>query len=260
VLEQASCFALIAPLGEAAALRHGFVHLRPCDSKVDEPVRGRRARSCTARVSADDEDLAFERYVATFHFLRTRPPADSAEPSKANDSFRAPTRARDALEKLTMMKAGELSEQDDVAEDGVSTVASTVTPNSSLRADAPVFVPQAVALSTAPPARWFLPVSGAQPSEAGARVPPPPTAPPAVAGLLAALHTPGPPPVPAGDPQVTCFSPQACLSPSCSVNLEDHLERFSLASHASSTTAPPSVVEEDLGSPAHTYMPVDFAR
>lgn len=263
-LERASCFALLArptgpagePLRQASALRHGFVHLRGCGEEVGlpalAPLPGRRARSCSppAAVAEAAEELSFERYVATFHF-RVRPapsfgvsnasgtPCASAlaacQPTIMSCRPSPPCGARQALVEL-------------LALDRACIATSAGQPCSSLRADAPAFVPQAVALSTAPPpTRWFVAQPHMEATEAGARVPPPPNSPPAVANLLASLNLSGPPPAPVGDPQVS---------------FDDCLECLSLTSHASSTTAPPSVAEEEVPSPsaAAAFFPSDLVR
>lgn len=82
-LELGSCFVLASPKMESSkspcmvpVLKHGFVHLRePLDEGSPEPVSrcGPRSPSAPPRPVLEEEELAFSRYVATFHFSRGTP-------------------------------------------------------------------------------------------------------------------------------------------------------------------------------------------
>lgn len=280
-LELGSCYELAArgPPAEAAprqaaVLRHGFVHL--CSSDEDtsaaQAAHAQRSRSCGpwlgAAAAAEAEELAFARYVATFHFLG-RPGGTGPPVARKRGHRRAPSGTRRALAELAawgpsgrrLPRARWADEVDlwcggSLEDDDLEGFEPALP---RLRADAPAFVPQAVALSTTPSERWppataFSRGPGVT-AEAGARVPPPPPlSPPAMAGLLATLCSPGPPPAPAGDPWVSAAVPQQTAKAATSgllwekVTLDDHLELLAQISHASSTTAPPSVSGEDAAS------------
>mmetsp|Transcript_18953 Transcript_18953/g.30773 ORF Transcript_18953/g.30773 Transcript_18953/m.30773 type:complete len:426 (+) Transcript_18953:112-1389(+) len=221
-LELGSCFELVSTseskLSKATALRYGFVHLSGSDVGTSSP---RRAYSAEPRGSKEVEDIAFARYVATFHFSSRR----SSVAAAAEGGLKTPTGARQKLADLASpcLACGpsperpedlQLDEQSEgegsaaaeaIASEQVSSPhgadgsaalddAKELCPPDSptrMRADAPTFVPQSVRciplpLSTMPPS------SPSQHLEAGARVPPPPppSPPPLVAQTQAFNKSP----------------------------------------------------------------------
>lgn len=101
VLELGSYFELVSSPegrdGKVAALRHGFVHLR---GNSATPPRRRRALSAEVRSCFEAEELAFARYVATFHFCRTSE-IEGAAAFPASGG-KTPTGARRALVEFAM--------------------------------------------------------------------------------------------------------------------------------------------------------------
>jgi len=98
-LEHSSWFQLVSssesPTAcKATALRHGFVHY---SEKSCATGAQRRARSEEPRGEADQEAIAFARYVATFHFGRR-----GSALSHADGVLKTPTNAREKLTALTM--------------------------------------------------------------------------------------------------------------------------------------------------------------
>jgi len=93
-LEESSCFDLVEAVKtnglkedtrKVAALRHGFVHVDGADlMEAASPSRRRRAKSAEPRPVSEAEELAFARYVATFHFLHSESAPASPTDSPAD--------------------------------------------------------------------------------------------------------------------------------------------------------------------------------
>lgn len=136
-------------------MRHGFVHVRGASSSPAPCPHSRRSVSAEPRPATDEEELAFSRYVATFHFSRTT----SAELSRPTARALAMLGAADVALQLTPKpanapapafgaKPGGPAKGATVGQQAgpAATVAATPPPcfTSRLRADAPAFVPQSV--------------------------------------------------------------------------------------------------------------------
>eukprot|EP00401_Gymnodinium_catenatum_P050875 CAMPEP_0117612322 /NCGR_PEP_ID=MMETSP0784-20121206/82891_1 /TAXON_ID=39447 /ORGANISM="" /LENGTH=392 /DNA_ID=CAMNT_0005415877 /DNA_START=76 /DNA_END=1255 /DNA_ORIENTATION=+ len=100
-LESGSLFDLVSPTEAKAAtkvpvLKNGFVHVS--EGGVVPVSFRRRAMSSEPRPMASSEDIAFERYVATFHFSR----CPSSQPITPVTGPKSPTGAREKLVELAM--------------------------------------------------------------------------------------------------------------------------------------------------------------
>lgn len=170
VLESGSCFGLVAGVGKAVearqqvvALKHGFVHV----SEGGTPPSSRRSISADARPVDDAEELAFQRYIAVYHFSHraTCSTRGSATPMSPFSSPVTPTGARDKLLELATLPAAAAEASPRCGgsplPDTPSTAAGTPRPtfssqlsasaacwtpppmkaDSRLRAEAPAFVP-----------------------------------------------------------------------------------------------------------------------
>lgn len=97
-LELGSCFELVSSAHgrqcKVAALRHGFVHLSESEAA---PLGHRRSRSAEPRTQAEAEAMAFERYVATFHFAWRK---EALNPR--DGVLKSPTGARQKLAELAL--------------------------------------------------------------------------------------------------------------------------------------------------------------
>jgi len=222
-LELGSCFHLVSPtVGQKPQkemmLRHGFLHVRDSSGSPTRSPTGRRSVSAEPRPPTDEEELAFARYVATFHFSK--------------EEMRRPTKGQPALtgwsrtssEPWTQPLSGlsrtssEPWSQDSSSQGscggmeslipgprGTAAPPYTAEPPpviSRLRADAPAFVPQATPAPVATPAMTFwtprveAPIkaetpSTPSPSKATRRLlGPPPTTPPPLPPVEATDPTP----------------------------------------------------------------------
>lgn len=203
-MERASYFHLVNPSvgcqepkmeAEASWLKYGFVHLG------SSPSSGTRRRCVSAepRPSSEAEDIAFIRYVATFHFgganSFTGPTSSSSGRQSRSNSPRHGVEPGGTAEQrpaqhgdFRTLGAGAKS----------SGMAAAPCSPSSLRADAPVFIPPVFApqtaachaLLSAPPASISIP------STLGAG-----------AHLLERLSLPPPPLAPAPSPAPVISSP-----------------------------------------------------
>jgi len=86
-LELGSCFHLVSStVGQQPRkmemLKHGFIHMRGPSSSPGPRMRGKRSFSAEPCTAAHAEEIAFMRYVATFHFAQNSSSEADGEPTK----------------------------------------------------------------------------------------------------------------------------------------------------------------------------------
>lgn len=196
-LEATSCFG--AAGNQGATLRGCFVHIGGCEGDWGFPVVVRRARSVEPRPPWEAEALAFERYVATYHFRQGPAPRRrvEAEPALAAPSLATPAPPADKA----------LPEDDARTEADTEPPAASDTAETESQSDAPT-TPSTACTPTAGAAApmVFVPAPSAPVQWSP---PPPPLAPPALPWAPTAAPPPVAPPSSAPAARGTCLKAEA---------------------------------------------------
>lgn len=233
-LEASSCFDLSpwspSRLQEVKALRNGFIHV-----PLSSPASVRRSRSAEPRSSAESEDLAFERFVATFHFQAPSTPLKQGASRELDHELDPPedttadvSPAFASEDEWPLEPAVECDSPSRMRTDAPEFIPGGGVSPLNMRADAPTFVPGGVSFGSptpapapaplppspriapapgppASPTRGVCPLSTMPPNspggsfEAGARVPPPPPRAPPSLSVETPGNVPAPPTRAAGD-------------------------------------------------------------